>query len=86
MPEDIEDLPLGSVLHLHQDFLDRPQTIELRGTANVTLVDRGDGSYSVVETPEGRRFKIQHRQLERAVTSVDLPSATEVPDGNGSDE
>jgi hypothetical protein len=62
--------------------------IDLEGVDDVTLVRGVDGENPLwfrVETPDRNQHTVFVDEFEPAITAVDLP-ATEVPDGNGSDE
>jgi hypothetical protein len=84
----VAELPLRAVVHLDWRLLRGNAAIDLEGVDVVTLVRGVDGENPLwfrVETGDGSQHTVFVDEFEQAITTVDLP-ATEVPDGNGSDE
>jgi hypothetical protein len=84
----VAEIPLRAVVHIDWRLLRGNAAIDLEGVDDVTLVRGVDGENPLwfrVETPDRNQHTVFVDEFEPAITAVDLP-ATEVPDGNGSDE
>jgi hypothetical protein len=84
----VAEIPLRAVVHIDWRLLRGNAAIDLEGVGDVTLVRGVDGENPLwfrVETPDRSQHTVFVDEFEPAITAVDLP-ATEVPDGNGSDE
>jgi hypothetical protein len=84
----VAQIPLRAVVHIDWRLLRGNAAIDLEGVGDVTLVRGVDGENPLwfrVETPDRSQHTVFVDEFEPAITAVDLP-ATEVPDGNGSDE
>jgi hypothetical protein len=88
MPITVAELPPGTVIHIDWRLLRGHAAIDLEGTGEVTLVRAVDGVNPLwfrVEMPDGSQRTVFVDEIEQAITGVDSP-ASDVPDGNGSDE